>query len=117
MQMPRPGSAHRSSVGFRRIQGAAQRWAEAIRDIWQAPLRRPCTVLHPRPNIRLRPNDRTLERSGLPTIDRPSFPCGAVAVKGHDGCGELDPAGTSNSMNVRLTEAEIHAVQRLAVPL
>ena len=36
----------------------------------------------------------------------------------HDGLGrknkacpseELDPAGTSNSMNVRLTEAEIHA--------
>ena len=25
---------------------------------------------------------------------------------------ELDPAGTSNSMNVRLTEAEIHAVSR-----
>src|SRR6516162_10007754 len=38
-------------------------------------------------------------------VARPAEPR-LVAIGGE----ELDPAGTSNSMNVRLTEAEIHAV-------
>jgi hypothetical protein len=38
--------------------------------------------------------------------------CPMASPKGNIGCPseELDLAGTSNSMNVRLTEAEIHAV-------
>jgi hypothetical protein len=44
--------------------------------------------------------------NGAPLLSEPACPS-----------EELDPAGTSNSMNVRLTEQKSTLFQRLAVPL